>query len=79
MGLFDDNKYVASLSSAKVVKKVIETITSEQTLMIEQACNGIPEDNAKKVLKALSDGKITPSNFDATLEKLNELLVKDNA
>tara|TARA_R110000824_G_scaffold98780_6_gene235519 strand:+ start:408 stop:1043 length:636 start_codon:yes stop_codon:yes gene_type:complete len=79
MGLFDDNKYVASLSSAKVVKKAVKSITSEQTLIIEEACKTIPSADANKVLTALSGGKITPSNFDATLEKLNGLLVKNDA
>tara|TARA_R100000008_G_scaffold20046_1_gene10403 strand:- start:769 stop:1386 length:618 start_codon:yes stop_codon:yes gene_type:complete len=74
MGMFDDNKYVSSLKAPKP-----STITMAQQKTIQDACNGIPEDEAKKVLKALADGKITPSNLEATMSKLNELLVADNA
>ena len=78
MGMFDDNKYVSSLKS--LPKPTYQNaITIAQRKAIETACDGIPSSEANKVLKALADGKITPSNLEATMTKLENLLQSDNA
>jgi hypothetical protein len=75
MGLFDDNKYVSSLrkefshsyngASKKVDPKWREKVQAE--------AETLPNGEKARVLTALKDDKITSSNWDVAIERIQQI------
>lgn len=73
MGKFDDNKYVSALTNKN------NHLDSDQRSNLILALSGIPDESvSKKIRSALDDGKITPSNYDATMTKIKGMFETDN-
>jgi hypothetical protein len=68
MGLFDDNKYVADVTSK--FKKVSD---NSWIIKITEAAKSLSDTDRGKIMKSIKDGSLTELNHQAGLKRISEL------